>query len=355
MSVVPVPVEDAGTITIASIAARAGVSVPTVSKVLNGRADVADTTRDRVEAIIRESGYRRPGGATPAPLLELTFHEFHGPFAIEIIQGVEQVARRHRLGVVVSEFQGRHSPDHTWLKDVLDRRPTGVISVLSDTDSAHLTQLTARGVPIVLVDPTGDPSGQTPAVGATNYSGGLCATRHLLGLGHRRIGMIGGPEPVPCSRARLSGYRSALEEAGIAADPGLVRHGGFVVQDGRAHAADLLRLPDPPTAVFAGNDLQALGVYQAARTLGLSVPRDLSVVGFDDLPLASWSDPPLTTVRQPLSAMAVLATTMLIDLTAGITPTPHRTELATTLVVRESTAPPRTSPRRRQRCRAAQG
>ncbi|HLU29240.1 MAG TPA: LacI family DNA-binding transcriptional regulator [Glycomyces sp.] len=330
-----------GAVTIAQIAERAGVSIPTVSKVINGRADVAPATRERVEAAIRRSGYRRPSASGAARLVEITFHEFEGPFAIEIIKGVEQVAREHRLGVVVSELQGRLAPDHTWLADILERRPRGIVAVFSQIHSVQVERLAARGIPIVLVDPTGEPAHDTPSVGATNWSGGLSATGHLIDLGHRRIGVISGPETIPCGQARLEGHRAALRAAGIPLEAELVRHGDFRVEGGREHAEALLRLEHRPTAIFAGNDVQALGVYQAARAAGLRVPEDLSVVGFDDLSLAAWADPPLTTVRQPLTEMAATATRTLVQLARGASPSATRIELATSLVERGSTAPPR--------------
>src|SRR5690606_19301226 len=222
-----------GAVTIAQIAERAGVSIPTVSKVINGRADVAPATRERVEAAIRRSGYRRPSASGAARLVEITFHEFEGPFAIEIIKGVEQVAREHRLGVVVSELQGRLAPDHTWLADILERRPRGIVAVLSQTHSVPVERLAARGLPIVLVGPTGEPAHDTPSVGATNWSGGLSATGHRLDLGHRRIGVISGPETIPCGQARLEGHRAALRAAGIPLEAELVRHGDFRVEGGR--------------------------------------------------------------------------------------------------------------------------
>lgn len=327
-------------ITIAQIAAHAGVSVPTVSKVINGRADVAAATRERVEAAIRAHGYRRPNPPGSARLVELTFHEFEGPFAVEIIRGVEQVAREHRLGVVISELNGRLTPDHAWLQDILERRPLGVLAVFSQPHRTQLDQLAARGIPIVLVDPTGEPAHDTPSVGAANWSGALTATRHLLGLGHRRIGIVTGPEHIPCSRARLDGYRSALQAAGLPVDPDLIRFGDFHTRDGREHAAALLRLTDRPTAIFTGNDLQAFGVYQAARAAGLAIPADLSVVGFDDLSVAAWADPPLTTIRQPLTEMAVSAMETLLRLARSEQPPTTRIELATSLIERDSTAPP---------------
>jgi LacI family transcriptional regulator len=327
--------------TIADIAAQAGVSVPTVSKVINGRSDVSPGTRQRVEAIIREHGYERSRrSAGPAPLLEVIFHELESAWALEIIMGVEQVARENDLAVVLSEMQGRRTPGRSWIESVLARRPTGVIAVLSDLSESQQALLKSRGIPLVVVDPTGEPLHDTPSIGATNWSGGLAATRHLLGLGHRRIGVIGGPETVLCSRARLDGYRAAMDEAAVLIDPGLIRYGNFHVQEGITEGRALLRLPDPPTAIFAGNDLQALGVYQAAREARLHIPEDLSVVGFDDLPVARWVGPPLTTVRQPLVQMATAGARLVLRIANGERPSQTRVELATELVIRESTAPP---------------
>ncbi|HET7473656.1 MAG TPA: LacI family DNA-binding transcriptional regulator [Candidatus Limnocylindrales bacterium] len=327
--------------TIAFIAAQAGVSVPTVSKVINGRADVSAETRRRVEDAIREHGYRRPARReTTAPLLEVIFHELESEWALEIVRGVERVAGEHQLAVVLSEMQGRRTPGRGWLEGVLARRPAGVIAVFSDLSDSMRAQLQARGIPYVVVDPTGEPLHDTPSVGATNWNGGLTATRHLLGLGHRQIAVIGGPEWILCSRARIDGYRAAMDEAGVPIDPRLVSYGRFHLEEGIEKGRELLRLPNRPTAIFAGNDLQALGVYQAARELRLHIPEDLSVVGFDDLPVAQWVGPPLTTIRQPLVDMATAAAKMVLVMAAGERPAQPRVELSTELIVRESTAPP---------------
>jgi DNA-binding LacI/PurR family transcriptional regulator len=329
-------------VTLATIAELAGVSVPTVSKVINGRSDVSADTRRRVETTIREHGYQRSDRATNrSSLIEVLFHELESAWALEIIMGVEQVARENNLAVVLSEMQGRRTPGRGWIEGVLARRPTGVIAVFSDLSENLRAQLRTRGIPFVVVDPTGEPLHDTPSIGATNWNGGLAATRHLLGLGHRRIGVICGPEHILCSRARLDGYRAAMDAAGVPIDPDLIRHGAFHVKEGIAEGRALLRLADPPTAIFAGNDLQAFGVYQAAREARLHIPEDLSVVGFDDLPVASWVGPPLTTIRQPLVQMAVTAARLVMTLARGEQPGQTRVELATELVVRESTAPPR--------------
>ncbi|MFC9156462.1 LacI family DNA-binding transcriptional regulator [Streptomyces bauhiniae] len=328
--------------TLAEIAREAGVSAPTVSKVLNGRADVAATTRTRVEELLRTHGYRRRRAeVTRSPLIDLVFHELESAWAMEVIRGVENVARDAGLSVVLSESAGRLTPGRTWADQVAGRRPHGVILVLSGLDAAQQALLTSRSVPFVVMDPAGDPGADVPSVGATNWQGGLAATRHLIDLGHTRIGAIGGPSRMMCARARLDGYRSALETAGLPADPALIREGDFHHESGHRLGLDLLGRPGRPTAVFAGNDLQALGLYEAARELGLRVPEDVSVVGFDDLPVARWVGPPLTTVRQPLTEMAEAAARLVLELGRGERErTATRLELATSLVVRSSTAAP---------------
>ncbi|MFI2206424.1 LacI family DNA-binding transcriptional regulator [Streptomyces sp. NPDC020192] len=328
--------------TLAEIAREAGVSTPTVSKVLNGREDVASATRKRVEELLHQYGYQRRGSnsATSSPLLELVFHEFESAWAMEVIRGVENVVREEGMSVVLSESSGQLSLGQSWIDGVLARRPTGVVLVLSGLDKAQQAQLTSRDIPFVVMDPAGDPGPDMPAVGTTNWNGGLAATRHLLDLGHRRIGMIAGPRRMMCSRARIDGYRAALETAGVAFDPALIREGNFHHETGYQVGLELLSLKDRPTAIFTGNDLQALGLYEAARELGLHIPEDLSVVGFDDLPIARWVGPPLTTVRQPLTEMAEVAARMVIDLARGNPPSALRVDLATSLVERSSTAQP---------------
>ena len=328
--------------TATEIARIAGVSAPTVSRVLNGRAGVALSTRERVEAVIREQGYRRPETDTPAAIVELVFHALESLWALEIIRGVERVARAHGLAVVLTEMEGRLTPGRAWTEQVLARRPAGVIAVFSELTVAQQSQLAARGIPLVVLDPTGEPLHQTPSVGATNWSGGLSATRHLIELGHRRIAMINGPVAWPCCRARLGGYRAALEMAGLPVDPDLIRDSTLYVEGGLRDGAALLAGPNPPTAVFTANDLQAHGVYEAARRAGVRIPEELSVVGFDDLPFSRWAGPPLTTVRQPLAEMGAAAAELVVALARGEQPRHTRLELATELVVRESTARPHT-------------
>jgi LacI family transcriptional regulator, xylobiose transport system transcriptional regulator len=328
-----------GRLTVAAIARLAGVSPPTVSRVLNGQPGVALSTRRRVEAVLREHGYRRPESPGPA-LLELVFHALDSLWALEIIQGVEQVARDNGLAVVLTEMQGRLTPGKGWTEQILSRRPMGVITVLSDLTAQQQSQLATRSIPLVVLDPTGEPLHDTPSVGATNYSGGMIATRHLLDLGHRRIGMLAGNTQWPFCRARLDGFHAAMDRAGVPVDPQLVRVGPLYVEGGLDDGAALLRLPDRPTAIVTTNDLQAHGVYEAARLAGLRIPADLSVVGFDDLPFSRWAGPPMTTVRQPLVRMGATAAKLVVALANGQPLDDRRVELSTELIVRQSTAPP---------------
>ncbi|MBS2964756.1 LacI family DNA-binding transcriptional regulator [Actinocrinis puniceicyclus] len=325
-----------GPVTIAYIAQSGGVSIPTVSKVLNGKKGVSDETRARIEELINRYGYRRPPNRSN--VVELVFRELESMWAVEIIRGVERVARKNRVGLMVSEF-GLHDTAAASMDDTVERRPRCVLSVAQLSDEER-DQLRAKGIPFVVFDPTTDLPDDVPFVGATNWRGGRSATQHLIELGHRRIAMISGPDDVLCARARLAGYRTAMQAAGLTVAPDLVIGAPFTHEDGYAAACTLLARPDRPSAIFAGNDLQALGVYRAARVAGLRIPRDLSVVGFDDLPIVAWADPPLTTVHQPLTEMAMAATELALALGRGEEPAQVGVEIATTLTVRDSTAAP---------------
>ncbi len=329
-------------VTLALVAEEAGLSLATISKVLNGRPDVSAATRERVEALLAERGYERRSGTARSrgELLELVFHELQDNWSMEVIAGVERVARNNGLSVVLTASGTRHSPDADWIEGAMRRRPVGVVLVFSDLAPHYRAQLEARSVPFIIIDPAGDPSPEVPSVGSANWSGGLQATRHLIELGHRRIAAITGPEDMMCSLARVDGYRTAMNAAGLEIRQDWIRFGDFHVDGGRRHALDLLSESEPPTAIFAGSDLQALGVYEAARSLGLRIPEELSVVGYDDIKVSEWVSPRLTTVHQPLRRMGAEAARIVIQMAKQRPSTTPRLDLATHLVVRESTAPP---------------
>jgi DNA-binding LacI/PurR family transcriptional regulator len=326
----------------ADIAGEAGVSISTVSKVLNGRSDVSPETRARVQRLLGRNGYAGRGrGERPrtGELIEFVINELDSPWAVELIRGAEEVLQEAGMGLVVSAIHGRSPLARQWLRNLSIRGSRGAILVVAELSRRHEQELRGLGIPFVLVHPVAEPEPDVPCVSSTNWTGGLTATRHLVHLNHRRIAMIGGPPRRLSARARFDGYRAALEQAGIEFDPALVRDGDFGHELAYRHALDLLGGPDRPTAIFAGSDHQALGTYRAARERGLRVPEDLSVVGFDDLPFAEWIGPKLTTVRQPLAEMTALAARMVLQLLDGERPDIHQVELATRLVIRESTAP----------------
>ncbi|WP_432907035.1 LacI family DNA-binding transcriptional regulator [Micromonospora matsumotoense] len=324
------------------IARLAGVSVPTVSRVINGRSDVAPQTRERVEELLTRHGYQPRSAArrTQSALIDLVFNDLDSPWAVEIIRGVEDVAQASGAGTVVSAIHRRTSSAKQWLDNMRTRSTEGVIFVTSMVEPPLQAELRRLRLPVVIVDPAGVAPQEAPTIGATNWAGSLRATQYLLGLGHRRIGFIAGPPQLMCSRARMDGYRAALDAAGLAVDDRLVRPGNFYHESGYTAGMHLLGLPEPPTAIFASSDQMALGVYEAVRKRGLRVPDDVSVVGFDDLPEVRWCSPPLTTIRQPLAEMGMLAARTVLRLARGETIESPRVELATDLVVRDSAAAP---------------
>ncbi|WP_433618628.1 LacI family DNA-binding transcriptional regulator [Dactylosporangium sp. CA-139114] len=328
-----------GDLPVAEIAQLAGVSQPTVSKVLNGRAGVGDSTRRRVESLLREHGYRRSAGAPATAGVEVLFSGMLAYIALEVVRGIEDVAAARDLTVSVTDITRRAAAGQSWIEPLLLRRPVGVVAAFAGLTAEHLELLDAGDIPVVTLDPTGDVH-PVPSVGSNNWSGALAATRHLLGLGHRRIGVITGPVKDLAARARLDGFRAGLDAAEVPFDEGLRRSGVFTFEDGRDLGLQLLRRPDRPTAVICGDDLQAIGVYEAARICGLRIPDQLSVVGFDDIEHCAWAGPPLTTVRQPFAEMGAAAARLVMALAAGECPAQTRVELGAALVVRGSTAPP---------------
>ncbi|MEJ1154681.1 LacI family DNA-binding transcriptional regulator [Microbacterium marmarense] len=324
--------------TLAVVADAASVSVSTASKVLNGKSDVSDATRQRVERALESLGYSRRGDPRPhGELIEVVFERL-GPWAVELLKGVEAVARQQGISTVVTIGGTFDAQPESWIDAVMRRQPLGVILVFSTLSDREKRQLRTRNIPFVVVDPAGDPDPDLPTIGSANWDGGLMATRHLIELGHTRIGTICGPPSLRNARARLAGYRSAHESAAIDIDPSLIVPGDFSVEAGRRGVDQLLALDVAPTAIFAQSDLEALGAYRALQSRGVRIPHDISVIGYDDLPMAELASPALTTIRQPLEEIASAATRLILRLRAAGPVRNIRTELATTLVVRESTA-----------------
>ena len=332
--------------TLSDVAGMAGTSVPTVSKVLRGGTDVSPATRDRVMEAVHAVGYARASRATPprasatepdaSAMIDLVVDHVHGTWANGVLTGVEAAATAANVDVVITIAR----PDGNWVSRLLRRPSRGAVVVLVDPAPGQFAALEAARIPVVLVTPMSVPAAPALRVGVTNWDGGRTAAEHLLALGHQRFAVVGGSRMHLYSRARIDGFRSALEVGG-GAEPTVV-HGDWDRASAAEAIAPILRRPDRPTAVFACSDLMAMGVYDAAKAAGLRIPDDLSVVGFDDVPEASWGTPPLTTIRQPIAEMGEVAVRLLLaasdQAAAPEAADLPRVDLSTSLVVRASTA-----------------
>ncbi|ACU37364.1 LacI family DNA-binding transcriptional regulator [Actinosynnema pretiosum subsp. pretiosum] len=324
-------------VTIAQVAAEAGTSAMTVSNVLNNRPGASGATRERVLAAARRLGYRPNlaarhlrGGRTG--LVGVLTHDLTSQYALEIVRGIaDELAVAQREVLISATYQDAHRETERiglltgGLVDALL-----LVAPVLDADALALLADTAPRCPTVVVDPRAFDIAP-PTVAVDNYGGSRAATEHLIGLGHTRIAHVCGHPGFESSAERLRGYRDAVRLAGLPTDE--VPDGAFSHEWGFHAGAELAERADPPTAVVAASDLIALGVIDAARARGLSVPADLSVVGFDDLPLAAQLFPGLTTVRQPLHDMGVTAVRMLTDRPDS----PRDVRMDTTLITRGTT------------------
>jgi LacI family transcriptional regulator len=331
-------------LTIRQIADLAGVSIATVSRVLNGRGDVSDETRDLVSRVIRENGYTAnrsarglSGGRTG--LVGVLVPLVYPAYFSAILAGAAEALAERDLEIVLSPTGHEHDREVS----VLDRfhgLTDGALVILPEESSEELLRLLHGGYRFVVLDPLMPLDDRIPSVSAAHTSGADQAMRHLLELGHRRIAQISGPRGWVATEDRRRGYRAALAAAGILPDPVLEVESEPEIDPGQAAAEQLLALPEPPTAIFAFNDGIAIGAIRAARARGLRVPEDLSVVGFDDVEYATIVTPALTTVRQPLAEMGRTGVSILNRLLERQSFETLHVELATRLVVRDSTAPP---------------
>ena len=325
--------------TIAQIAQIAGVSVPTVSKVLNGRTDVAPQTRERVERVIEENGFVRNRAARAlrkgkTGLVDLILPRMDDEYFLPILEGVAQVLNEAGVRLVLTSTHYHPEEEVQWAETVTDHSTDGVLLVLpSDEVIAHLAH---SGLPYVLIHNQGDQLSNVPSVRITSWEGGFVATQYLISLGHQRIAYIGKTAKAQDAIERIAGYRAALDTANIPLDPQLQCEGDFNEIDGYIAAKALLELADPPTAIFAGNDRQAAGVYRALHELGITVPDEMSVIGFDNLPYTEIMNPPLTTVHAPRLELGRTAATMLLRLINGEALEMTRVVLPTEFIKRQS-------------------
>ena len=331
-------------VTISDVAARAGVGAGTVSRVLNGSPRVSEETRSKVIAVIDELGYRpnpmaRGLSRGRCQTLGAVVPFFTQASAVERMRGVAAALDDSRYDLMLFNVETPVHRDEFLATLTRRDRADGLLIVSLPPPPEALEAIVAAGVPVVLVDSAGD---GVPVVRIDDVAGARLATGHLLELGHRRIGFIGDAPTNPLgfvsSANREQGYREALAEAGIAFDPALLRHGAHDRDVALRLSSQLISAPEPPTAIFASSDVQALGVIEAARALGVKVPDDLSVIGFDDVEVSAYAG--LTTIRQPLFESGFLGARLLLDSLQGSDPpTAVQHELELELVVRDTTAP----------------
>jgi LacI family transcriptional regulator len=330
------------------IASLSGVSIATVSRVLNGRPDVSQATRDLVLQHVRSVGYvtnrsarALAGGRTGLIGLVVPFAQ--NDYFSAIIEGACEALYQRDARLVLCPTHHLKDREISMVDTLMHGATDGTLIVLPMESIAELRRLRSLGSPFVVIDPSMPLDDDFPIVAPTNWAGARVATEHLIALGHQRIGMITGHNGWCASVDRLAGYHSALLTAGLPIAPEYVREGDFQTDSGYRAAHELLALPCPPTAIFAQSDPMAVGAMRAARERGLTVPKDLSVVGFDDVELASVTTPALTTVAQPLQEIGRLAVTVLYRQINGQPLDANRVELSTKLIVRDSTAAPRTA------------
>ncbi len=325
------------TVTIQDVAKEAGVSVSTVSRVLNGKVDVASETQERIRSVIDNMGYAtnlaaRSMRSHKKNLVGLIMPDIAYPFAVEVMKGVNRAIAESEFDLLVYTTgdvrkSGRAFHEQKYVSLLTNSISDGVILVAPVAGEFNID------APIVSIDPVAS-NPNYPAVHATNYQGALDAMGYLLGLGHRRIGYISGRAELESSNRRLMGYRDALQKAGIPIDEKLIAAGDYTTATGVLCTRELLSLDHPPSAIFASNDQMAIGVYQVAEEMGLRNPDDLSVVGFDNITESKYMG--LTTVDQFISEMGYVATQMLIKLINGLPLDDQTYKMQTQLVIRTS-------------------
>ena len=332
-------------ITIVDVAEKAGVSLGTVSRVINADIHVAPETRERVQDVMREMGYvanrqARSLKGVKTNVVGLLVPDLGTGYIGEIIRGIDAELGLAGYDMMLYTTHRTATKESNYVANLVQGMVDGLLLVLPRNPSDYIDTLTRRDFPFVLIDHQGN-GHPCPAVGATNWQGAYNATDYLIKLGHSRIGFITGWMDLGAATERLEGYKSALLTHHLPIDPGLIYEGTFFQPDGYAGANALLDLEKPPTAIFASNDAMAMGAMDAARDRGLRIPDDISVIGFDDIPQAAQVRPALTTVRQPLEQMGRVATQILLGMLKNPDKKITRLELPTELVLRSSAASPK--------------
>jgi LacI family transcriptional regulator len=330
-------------VTMRDVARHAGVSIATVSHVINDTRPVSDELRERVLDSMENLGYQpniiaRALRSKHSNTIGLIVPDGRNPFFAEIAQGIEEISLEHEYSLILCDSGNDLGKVLVHTKNLSAKRVDGIIFTTSGDDFEDISSLVEENTAVLVIDL--DASGfATDAVLFDNFRGGYLATQHLLELGHRRVACITGPSRQSLRRDREKGYSSALADVGIPKDESLVKEGDFQPSSGYYHALDLLRSPDPPSAIFACNDLMAMGALRAAREVGLDVPSQLSIIGFDDIYLSAFTTPTLSTIRLPKREMGRQAAHILLQRIQDKTRPVEKHMVDLELVVRESTAP----------------
>lgn len=326
------------------VARRAGVALSTVSYAINGTRPISAETRQRILAVMEELGYRphalaRGLAEGRSRVIGILVPDLSTAYIGEIIRGIEDELDLVHYDLMLYTTHRREAKEASYVTSLTQGIADGLLIVLPRNPANFMQRLRQRNFPYVLIDHQGT-NEKDHAVGATNWQGAYDATEYLIRQGHRRIGFITGSMDLGCARDRLAGYQAALNQHHLPIDPELIYEGDFHQPEGYAGGNALLSLPQPPTAIFASNDVMAMGVMDSARSRGLRIPDDISIVGFDDIPQAQHIRPALTTVRQPLEKMGRVATQMLLDLLNDPQMDVSRIELPTELIIRDSCRAP---------------
>ncbi len=331
--------------TIRDVAARAGVSTTTVSHVINESRVVSEATAWRVRRAMKALNYQPNAVARSlrrksTHTLGLILPDSSNPFFAEVARGIEDFAFRQGYTVLFGSSDADLEKERAYVRAFIEKQVDGMIFVAAGESTKQIQQLLAERLPLVIVDREFKHLVADYVV-ADNRSGGVQATQHLIGLGHRRIACITGPSKVTPSAERVTGYRQALKAHSLAFNPSLVQWGDFTAASGFRATQELLRRKSKaPTAIFACNDMMALGALGAIHAAGLHVPDDVSLVGFDDITLACYATPPLTTIQQPKYEMGQIAARIVLERIQGAGGgLPQQHLLATRLIIRESTRP----------------
>jgi LacI family transcriptional regulator len=332
-------------VTIKDVAREAGVSYSTVSRVVNNYKYVNPETREKVTVAMERLGYianqqARSLARGRSQVIGLLIHSFETSYVAEIVRGIDDAIAEAQYDLLLYTTHRRVERETTYVANIVHGLADGLLVVLPRGVETYMDSLSKQNYPFVLIDYQAHDD-SVYAIGATNWQGAFDATSHLIELGHSRIGFIAGDTFVGSSEDRLNGYRDALEASKLPFDAELIYQGDFFKPKGFDACRTFLELERPPTAIFASNDEMAFGAMEAALGMGYRIPDDISIVGFDDIPQAADSHPPLTTVRQPLREMGATATRLLLDLIeeTGEADTPF-IKLSTELIIRQSTMSP---------------